>query len=138
MRRSQTFLAAFAVTVVALCIFWVSLSYFQSEERTKAQGRLSLYRSTVVAELERFSHLTYVLARDPYVIQTSLGADTGDLDRRLAAFALKSGLDAIYLMRPNGVTISASNADQPTSFVGQDYSFRPYFQDAIAGHQGRI
>jgi two-component system C4-dicarboxylate transport sensor histidine kinase DctB len=138
MRRSQTFLAAFAVTVVALCIFWVSLSYFQSEERTKAQGRLSLYRSTVVAELERFSHLTYVLARDPYVIKTSLGADTGALDRRLAAFALKSGLDAIYLMRPNGMTISASNADQPTSFVGQDYSFRPYFQDAIAGHQGRF
>lgn len=138
MRRSQTFLFALGVAVVAACIFWVSLSYFQSEERTKAQGRLSLYRSTVLAELERFSHLTYVLARDPYVIETSLGADTGTLDRRLAAFARKSGLDAIYLMRPDGVTISASNAGEPGSFTGQDYAFRPYFKDAIAGRQGRF
>src|SRR6056297_98688 len=138
MRRSQTLLAALAVAFVAACIFWISLSYFQSEERSKAQGRLSLYRSTVLAELERFSHLTYVLARDPFVIETSLGADTRALNLRFAAFAEKSGLDAIYLMRPDGLTISASNAGEPGSFVGQDYSFRPYFKDAIKGRQGRF
>lgn len=138
MRLTYSALAAFAACCVAIGVFWLSLSFFQYEEETKARGRLSLYRSTVVSELERFSHLTYVLARDSHVIDTATGAATGRLDRRLAAFAAQSGLDAIYLMRPDGMTVSASNAGKSDSFVGQDYSFRPYFQQARNGTQGRF
>ena len=111
----------------------LSSRYFRSEEVTQAEGPLSLYRSTVVAELERFSHLTLVLARDPFVMETAVGGPTAPLDGRLASFASQSGLDAIYLMDFEGLTISASNAGSARSFVGQNYSFRPYFQDALAG-----
>lgn len=137
-RRNFLFLAFVAVLSVAVAIFLLSFQYFRSEEEAKAFGRLSLYRSTVVAELERFSHLTYVLARDPFVIETAAGGSTSDLDTRLAEFAERSGLDAIYLMRPDGLTISASNAGQTQSFVGQNYSFRPYFKDAVSAEQGRF
>ncbi|MCO4847828.1 MAG: sensor histidine kinase [Yoonia sp.] len=119
-------------------VFRLSYGYFLSQEITKSQGRLSLYHGTVTAELERFSHLTYVLARDPFVIQTAQGGNTEQLNSRLSDFAQAAGLDAIYLMRPDGVTVSASNAKTPTSFVGQDYGFRPYFQDAAKGRQGRF
>ena len=138
MRSVHIALAFVAAIFSAVIIYGLSSSYFQSEELSKAKGRLSLYRSTVIAELERFSHLTYVLARDPFVIETSMGGDTQALNVRLAAFAEQSGLDAIYLMRPDGVTIAASNADQPSSFVGHDYSFRPYLQDAAEGRPGRF
>ncbi|MDR9428541.1 MAG: cache domain-containing protein [Salibaculum sp.] len=138
MRFNTTVLAAFTALCVAIGVFWLSLSFFQSEEEAKARGRLSLYHSTVRSELERFSHLTYVLARDTHVIDTATGGATGRLDRRLAAFAAQSGLDAIYLMRPDGTTIAASNAGRPDSFVGQDYAFRPYFQAAREGAQGRF
>jgi len=138
MRLSHSALAAVSALCAAIGVFWLSLSFFQSEEEAKARGRLSLYRSTVLAELERFSHLTYVLARDSHVLATDLGAPTDVLDKRLAAFAVQSGLDAIYLMQGDGVTISASNANNPETFVGQDYSFRPYFQAAITGTQGRF
>ncbi|WP_300546605.1 ATP-binding protein [Roseovarius sp.] len=138
MRLSYSALAAASALCAAIGVFWLSLSFFQSEEEAKARGRLSLYRSTVLAELERFSHLTYVLARDTYVIETGLGAPTDVLDKRFAAFAAQSGLDAIYLMQADGVTISASNADKPETFVGQDYSFRPYYRAAITGTQGRF
>lgn len=138
MRFNTTALAAFTALCVAIGVFWLSLSFFQSEEEAKARGRLSLYHSTVRSELERFSHLTYVLARDTHVIDTATGGATGRLDRRLAAFAAQSGLDAIYLMRPDGTTIAASNAGRPDSFVGQDYAFRPYFQAAREGAQGRF
>lgn len=138
MRPWQTFIAAIAAIAAASGILWLSFSYFQFEELTKARGRLSLYRSTVTAELERFSHLSYVLARDPFVISTTLGADPDRLNPRLRDFAERAGLDAIYLMQPDGLTISASNADGPASFVGQSYSFRPYFKDALAGTQGRF
>ncbi|GAA6210111.1 ATP-binding protein [Cognatishimia sp. WU-CL00825] len=138
MRYSRRALAFLTVLAAAIGIFWLSFNYFLSEEQAKAQGRLSLYRSTVVAELDRFSHLTYILARDPYVVATAEGASTDLLDVRLSAFADQAGLDAIYLMQPDGVTISASNARTNGSFVGHNYSFRPYFQDASAGAQGRF
>ncbi|MDA4846843.1 sensor histidine kinase [Hoeflea poritis] len=128
-----------AVAVLAVAgIFRLSYAYFQSEELSKADERLSLYRSSVVSALERFSHLTYVLARDPFVIATAGGDNTDLLNARLKGFAEQAGLDAIYLMGRNGETVSASNAGQPSSFVGQNYGFRPYFKDAMVGKQGRF
>lgn len=120
-----------------------AMSYFRAEEQRRAEGRLSLYRSTVTAEIERFSHLTYVLARDPFVIgvaqgKTAKGRAASALNGRLQTFAAAAGLDAIYLMRPDGETIATSNADQANSFIGQNYAFRPYFNTALEGAQGRF
>ncbi|MEO5376671.1 MAG: response regulator [Magnetococcus sp. DMHC-6] len=41
-----------------------------------------------------------------------------------------------YLMDTNGLVLAASNHDTPASFVGKNYQFRPYFQEAIAGKNG--
>lgn len=138
MRWLSTLSAMLAAAAVVTGIFWLSFGYFQSEEASKSQGQLSLYRSTLIAELQRFSHLTHILARDPFVIETSNGADTAVLDKRLKEFAEVSGIDAIYLMGKDGVTISASNAHSTTSFVGQNYSFRPYFLTAMKGEHGHF
>lgn len=138
MTVTRTILFSILFLAFASGAYVLSSGYFRSEEVTRAEGRLSLYRSTVVAELDRFSHLTFVLARDPFVIETASGGPTAPLDGRLASFANQSGLDAIYLMDFEGLTISASNAGSASSFVGQNYSFRPYFQEALEGGQGRF
>ena len=138
MRLRSLLLPTIATAVVAVSVFRLSYGYFQSEELTKAQGRLSLYQSSVSGALERFSHLTYVLARDPIVIDAASGGSTGDLNTRLEEFADQAGLDAIYLITPGGLTIAASNHRDPGSFIGQSYAFRPYFQDALNGDQGRF
>ncbi|MEM5476557.1 ATP-binding protein [Pacificibacter sp. AS14] len=126
----------------ALCLaaiaFVIAGGSVRARETQKAEGRLSLYRSTVVAEIERFSHLPYVLSRDPHVVSTTIGGERDTLNLRLREFAARAGVDAIYLMRPDGETIAASNAHTPASFVGQNYSFRPYFQQALTGEQGRF
>lgn len=44
----------------------------------------------------------------------------------------------IYVITPEGDTIAASNHDGPTSFVGQNFSYRPYFQEALKGQQSRF
>jgi PAS domain S-box-containing protein len=41
--------------------------------------------------------------------------------------------DVCYLMDPFGNTIASSNRNDPDSFVGENFSFRPYFQQAIHG-----
>lgn len=138
MRRFSFLIPVIATIVIAIGVFNASYVYFLSEELAKAEGRLSLYQSSVTAELERFSHLTHVLAQDGAVIETAQGNKTGNLNGRLADFAQKAGLDAIYLMDTEGMTIAASNHLQDNSFIGQSYAFRPYFRAARTGAQGRF
>ena len=127
--------------LVAFCaygVFWASYAYFKAQELEKAAARLTLYRSTVEAELRNFAHLPFLLSQDPVVTATLAGGDRSRLDKRLARFAQSAGIDAIYLMDRDGLTISASNAGASGSFVGQNYGFRPYFQTALNGELGEF
>ena len=42
-------------------------------------------------------------------------------------------LDAAYVMNLSGVTLASSNRDRQDSFVGREFSFRPYFSAAMQG-----
>ncbi len=138
MRRAPLLLSILATIATAVVVNLWAYRTFVAQELTQSEGQLSLYRSTVFAELERHSHLTHILARDTFVTEAISGGHTGVVNARFAEFAQKSGLDAIYLMGPSGFTIAASNHASPSSFVGQNYAFRPYFKTALAGAQGRF
>ncbi|MCP5208161.1 MAG: sensor histidine kinase [Hahellaceae bacterium] len=43
----------------------------------------------------------------------------------------------IYLLDPEGNTIAASNWNLPSSFIGRNFAFRPYFKTAMLSRQGR-
>ncbi|MEL7150193.1 MAG: ATP-binding protein [Pseudomonadota bacterium] len=137
MRMRPILLSVLATAALAFAAFQVAYRYFDSEERAAAAGRLSLYQSTVTAELGRFQHLTYVLSLDPFVIAAAEGQSPAQLNARFEDFAAQAGIDAIYLMTPDGLTIAASNHARPGSFLGQNYGFRPYFRDALNAQQGR-
>ena len=47
------------------------------------------------------------------------------------------GLD-LTLVGHDGVAVAASNWDQPTSNVGENYSYRPYYRQALAQGRGRF
>lgn len=49
----------------------------------------------------------------------------------LDLFTTNYHADVCYLIARDGSTIASSNRNSPDSFVGQNYSFRPYFQQAI-------
>ncbi len=54
-------------------------------------------------------------------------------DRILDRFKNTVQADVCYLMDNQGNTLASSNRNDPDSFVGQNFSFRPYFQMAIRG-----
>jgi two-component system C4-dicarboxylate transport sensor histidine kinase DctB len=58
-----------------------------------------------------------------------------DLNDRLNLLAQEAKLEAIYLMDADGWVLATSNANEPHSFLGQNYGFRPYFQDALNGER---
>jgi PAS domain S-box-containing protein len=51
-------------------------------------------------------------------------------------FTETQGADVCYLMDRNGITVASSNRTADDSFVGRDFAFRPYFQQAMAGAYG--
>jgi PAS domain S-box-containing protein len=57
-------------------------------------------------------------------------------NRTLDHFKKTLKADVCYLMDRHGTTIASSNRHAPDSFVGKNFSFRPYFQQAINGQAG--
>lgn len=136
MRNRWIILAAIISALAIGLIYFASYSYFKTDELQRAQSRVSLYRSTLINALERFYHLPYILARDPFIIEGAAGKDIAGLNLRLEKFSRQSGLEAIYLLDTTGLTIAASNHNSPVTFMNQNYGFRPYFKAAMAGRRG--
>lgn len=89
--------------------------------------------ASLQAELDKFSLVPLVLAEDPQVNSLLSGArgERASLDRRLEDLARQTSAAVIYLMDESGQTQAASNWKLPTTFVGSNYSFRRYFQQAM-------
>ncbi|MCT8160545.1 cache domain-containing protein [Pseudoruegeria sp. SHC-113] len=134
--RPLAFLLA-GLLVLAL-VFFGAARILKANEQARAAARLSLYHTTLSEALGRYSHLPFLLARDPFVQRGTAGIGLAALNRRLAEFAERTDLEAIYVMDPNGLTIAASNYAEPVTFIGKSYAFRPYFTEARAGGAGEF
>ena len=60
----------------------------------------------------------------------------GGADRILDHFVETQSADVCYLMDRTGLTMASSNRAAEDSFVGRNFSFRPYFQQALEGSHG--
>ncbi|WP_036993269.1 sensor histidine kinase [Metapseudomonas furukawaii] len=115
--------------------------YRQSLEEQNRQT-LDLYVANLLGTLHRYEVLPPILADLPPL--RALLANPGDgglqaaANQVLAAVRQDTGADVIYLMSPSGITLGSSNWDQPDSFVGRNFAYRPYFREALAGNQGRF
>nr|WP_244528774.1 ATP-binding protein [Methylobacterium gossipiicola] len=108
--------------------------------RRTARATLALQVSALHAEMQRQASLPLALAADPEIAAVaglSLSQDlVARVNRRLAEVARDTGAAVIYVIRPDGITVAASNAEEERSFVGRDYAFRPYFRQAVATGSG--
>ncbi|MDX1303101.1 ATP-binding protein [Photobacterium sp.] len=98
------------------------------------------------AQLSRYSKLPEVLANDPRLISPLMAdnpphaavvAHDQQISLLLQEWANKLNADTIYLINRSGDTLAASNWQNKSSFVGQNYAYRPYFQDAMRGKLGQ-
>lgn len=105
-------------------------------------ARLDFYRSSLVQTLEEFRMLPTAVGLDRRVqaLLATPGEEglAGDVNRYLEAVSHDRAIQAVYLLDRRGLAVAASNWREPLSFVGNNYGFRPYFQDAMAGRAGRF
>nr|WP_255647548.1 sensor histidine kinase [Ensifer sp. IC4062] len=120
----------------------VATRRYMQEASAQATTTLRLAVSALSGHLNRYQALPALIADHDDVKELA----TRPQDRRLRESvntylkeinALLSSSD-IYVITPDGDTIAASNYDGPASFVGENFSYRPYFQDALKGMQSRF
>ncbi|MCG8429158.1 MAG: hypothetical protein MI754_17520, partial [Chromatiales bacterium] len=130
-----------AVVGVALAVTLVHLAERQLLWELDRLGneRLDLYASTVQAAHKRFDYLPFIVSGD-YQVKGLLRGENyrSQVNRKLQSWQQEANAAELYLMDRQGVVLASSNWRQPDSFVGNDYHFRPYFRDALAGGQGRF
>lgn len=86
------------------------------------------------AVLERPRALPLLLAEDQQVVGAlaSRDAEAVDaLDRKLEGLVAGTHASVLYVTGRDGIAVASSNWREPLSFVGNDYSFREYFQRAM-------
>lgn len=123
---------ALLTTLIAL---WAATDLGRSralaEAESRARNAATLAIAVLRGELEKQRALPLILARDPDVTEALAGGDRTRFDAKLDQIARETHAAVIYLLDMSGTAVAASNWTQPTSFVGNDYSFRDYFLTAL-------
>jgi two-component system C4-dicarboxylate transport sensor histidine kinase DctB len=98
----------------------------------------ALHAAVLRSELERHRSLPMVLAQDPDLaglLARPGAAAAARLNVKFEGLAREVRAAAIYALDANGRTLAASNWRLPTSFVGSNYRFRPYYFEAMRDGQ---
>lgn len=138
-----------SLALLAICLaplLWplehLAERYYRNELANQNRQTLDLYVANLLGTLHRYETLPQILGDLPALraVLTSPGDSTaqGNANRLLRDISQQTGADVMYLMDANGLTLAASNSDQRDSFIGRNFSFRPYFTDALAGRTGRF
>jgi two-component system C4-dicarboxylate transport sensor histidine kinase DctB len=119
---------------------WVEQEAFD-DLQTQGEQELALYVSYLDNQLERFAYLPELLSGEPRLLRALTHGDDPALveeaNRYLSRVKHIVGALDVYLMNRNGLTIAASNWLDERTFVGRNFAFRPYFEQALEGRLGR-
>jgi two-component system C4-dicarboxylate transport sensor histidine kinase DctB len=144
--RAKKLLLLLPAVMAAACIiagaFALGAHRAREDITLMAQRQLQLMAPDLQSVLERFETLPFVLGQQPDLTYAlAHPQDPAAIERLNATLQIiqqQAKVGALYLMDPAGMTIGASNWDQPLGFVGKNFSYRPYFKEAIEGRSGRF
>lgn len=116
--------------------------YYREQLADQRVQILDLYVANLLGTLNRYEVLPPILGQLPTLRQLLGHSDStakrDSANRLLNDLKEQTGADVIYLMAPNGQTLAASNWQQDDSFVDRNFSYRPYFREALQGRPGRF
>ena len=107
----------------------------------EAENELRLSASGLEGHLTRHHYLPQLLASRDEVRRFLASQEQRSpmpLNLLLDQFRATADVSDIYLLDANADTLAASNWHRPNTFIGQNYAFRSYYQDAIEGGRGRF
>ena len=119
---------------------WYARQRALAQLSAQALNQLQVRALALQRLVDRYRVLPTVLALDPELRQalssprSSVNVDA--LNRKLTRANGATHVSTLTLIDRHGVAIAASNWNEPSSNVGLDYAFRPYFQQAMQHDSG--
>ncbi len=143
--RYRVVLIVLLILLGLLASIWLAGRYAErrawQERSVEAHGQLQLYAQSIHTLVQRFRSVPEVLALDSDIKSLLRAPDErglrDKLNQRLERLNGAAGSTVLYLLDRRGDTLAASNWNDWSSFVGNNYAFRPYFQDALRQSSGR-
>lgn len=112
------------------------------EDATRASQQLALYANSLHTLIDRYRALPAVLALDPQLRGALAGpVDAGQqnaLNLKLEKINGAAQSSTLELLDHTGLAVAASNWRLPSSYVGHNYGFRPYFSQTRTQGSGRF
>jgi two-component system C4-dicarboxylate transport sensor histidine kinase DctB len=148
-------LALFLVILLAFLALLATYFIATNTAKDKLQQGINTQLQQLVNELEivleRHAYLPALIADDQAIIDfmslqaapknteddESHDAQLSRINASLELTSNTSGASSVFLMRLDGTTVASSNWFAPHSFIGKNFSFRPYFQQAKQNILGR-
>lgn len=134
-------LALLLIVVAGLAVRPSIERIFLDRIAADGQATLKIVVEGLDGTLDRFEPLAKLIAERPILVQLLKEPENQGVlpfvNEQLRLTALTLGVSDVYLMDIGGTTIAASNYRKDTSFVGQNFNYRPYFQQAVDGGLGR-
>jgi len=129
-------LAAMAlVLITGWAAFELALAGAITGASEQAERRLALFDRTLEAMIERFHYLPATIAQADESQEVLERPDDPEARTGANGFLSKlnetAGADELFVMDRKGSVVAASNWWTLDSLVGQDFSFRPYFAEAM-------
>lgn len=141
-------LVLYVLLILAGAVIAATLAMHQAqrhaleEDAERSRDRLALYANTLQTLIERYRALPAVLALDPQLrgaLSGPVSADTTQaLNLKLEQINGAARSSTLELLDRNGLAVGASNWRLPSSYVGHNYGFRPYFTQTRATGVGRF
>ncbi|MCI0996457.1 sensor histidine kinase [Pseudomonas corrugata] len=112
------------------------------EDASRANQQLALYANSLHTLIDRYRALPAVLALDPELRSALMGpvsaAQQDALSRKLEKINNTAQSSTLELLDRTGLPVAASNWRLPSSYVGHNYGFRPYFLQTRTQGTGRF
>nr|WP_314528813.1 ATP-binding protein [uncultured Pseudomonas sp.] len=141
-------LTLYAFVIVAGAVIAATLAMRHAERQAlvedaaRANQQLGLYATSLHTLIERYRALPAVLALDPELRSALDGPVTAEqqdlLNRKLEQINGAAESSTLELLDHTGLAVAASNWRLPSSYVGHNYGFRPYFSQTRTLGSGRF
>jgi two-component system C4-dicarboxylate transport sensor histidine kinase DctB len=112
------------------------------EDAARASQQLALYATSLHTLIDRYRALPAVLALDPQLRSALAGSvdaeEQAALNLKLEKINGAARSSTLELLDRTGLAVAASNWRLPSSYVGHNYAFRPYFSQTRTQGTGRF
>lgn len=145
-RLNRLLLLVPAALALVAAVLWGTYRWseraFLADTAERGRDSLTLYAENMRGWLGRYRALPRIYAQNPNV--AALLADpenralTDTVNAFLTEWNLATGAADTYLLDRSGTAIAASNWSDEITFVGQNYTYRPYYTQAMRGQLGRF